>query len=196
MSQTINHRKVQFPVNKIFPTRWSPRALSGESITKEELFTLFEAARWAPSSRNEQPWRFVYARRDTDAWGKLFNLLGEFNQSWTKNAAALIVVVSKNNFDHNNKLSRTHSFDTGAAWQNLALQASLMGLVAHGMEGFEYDKAKKELHIPDDYTVEAMVAVGKPGKKDDLPAALQEREQPSDRKPVPSFIFEGTFTEK
>lgn len=196
MSQTINHRQVQFPVNKIFSERWSPRALSGESITKEELFTLFEAARWAPSSRNEQPWRFVYARRDTVAWKKLFNLMGEFNQSWTHQAAALIVVVSKNNFDHNNKLSRTHSFDTGAAWQNLALQASLMGLVAHGMEGFDYDRAKKELQIPDDYTVEAMVAVGKPGKKENLPAALQEREQPSDRKPVSSFVFEGTFTEK
>ncbi len=196
MTPTTNHRKVQFPVNKIFPNRWSPRALSGESITQEELFTLFEAARWAPSSFNNQPWHFIYAQRNTNAWAKIFNLMGEFNQSWTHHAAALIVVVSKNNFDHNNQLSRTHSFDTGAAWQNLALQASLMGLVAHGMEGFDYDKAKKELHIPADYTVEAMVAVGKPGKKEDLPAALQEREQPSDRKPVPSFVFEGTFTEK
>ncbi len=122
--------------------------------------------------------------------------MGEFNQSWTINAAVLIVVVSKNNFDHNNKLSRTHSFDTGAAWQNLALQASLMGLVAHGMEGFDYEKAKNELHIPADYTVEAMAAIGKPGKKENLPAALQEREQPSDRKPIQSFIFEGTFIEK
>lgn len=196
MTQTINHRKVQFPVNKIFPTRWSPRALSGEPITPEELSTLFEAARWAPSSFNNQPWRFIYAQRNTEAWATIFNLVGEFNQSWTKNAAVLIVVVSKNNFDHNNKLSRTHSFDTGAAWQNLALQASLMGLVAHGMEGFDYDKAKKELHIPAGYTVEAMVAVGKPGKKENLPAALKEREQPSDRKPIQSFIFEGTFTEK
>lgn len=196
MSQTINTRKVQFPVNEIFPNRWSPRAMSGESIREDELFTLFEAARWAPSSFNNQPWRFIYAKRNTDSWTTIFDLMGEFNQSWTKEAAALMVVVSKNNFDHNGKLSKTHSFDTGAAWQNLALQASLMGLVAHGMEGFDYEKAKRELHIPDDYTVEAMIAIGKPGKKENLPAALQEREQPSDRKPVSSFIFEGTFTGK
>lgn len=196
MSQTINTRKVQFPVNEIFPNRWSPRAMSGESISDNELFTLFEAARWTPSSFNNQPWRFIYAKRNTDSWTPIFDLMGEFNQSWTQHAAVLLVVVSKNNFEHNHKLSRTHSFDTGAAWQSLALQASLMGLVAHGMEGFDYEKAQKDLHIPADHTVEAMVAIGRPGKKENLPAALQEREQPSDRKPVSSFIFEGTFTGK
>ncbi len=192
MTQIINQRNVEFPVNSLFPNRWSPRALSGEPITDDELFTLFEAARWAPSSFNNQPWRFIYAHRHSNAWPKLFGLMGEFNRSWTNNAATLVVVVSKNNFD-NGKVSRTHSFDTGAAWQSLAIQASLMGLIAHGMEGFDYENAKSELRIPDDYTVEAMVAIGKPGKKEDLPAALQQREQPSDRKPIQSFIFEGTF---
>lgn len=196
MTHTINQRNVEFQVDPIFPNRWSPRAMSGETITDNELFTLFEAARWAPSSFNNQPWRFIYAKRDSSSWNVLFNLMGEFNQSWTKNAAVLIVVVSKNNFHHNEKPSRTHSFDTGAAWQNLALQTSLMGLVAHGMEGFDYDKAKSELHIPNDYTVEAMVAIGKLGKKEDLPAALQEREQPSDRKPIQEFVFEGRFQQK
>ncbi|HIG92691.1 MAG: nitroreductase [archaeon GW2011_AR9] len=189
----INQRKVDYPVDKLFPNRWSPRALSGEPITDEELFTLFEAARWAPSSYNNQPWRFIYAKRDTPSWEKLFSLLGEFNQSWVRNAAVLLVIVSKKTFDHNGSPSKTHSFDTGAAWENLALQASLMGLAAHGMEGFDYDRAKKELHIPDGYQVEAMAAMGKLGKKEDLPAALQEREQPSDRKPIESFIHEGTF---
>lgn len=193
MNSLINQRKVEFSVNPLFPNRWSPRAMSGELISDEELFTLFEAARWAPSSFNNQPWRFVYAQRNSKDWATLFDFMGEFNQSWTYNAAVLIVIVSKNNFDHNGKLCRTHSFDTGAAWQSLALQASLMGLVAHGMEGFDYERAKNELHIPDDHTVEAMVAIGKPGRKEDLPAALQEKEQPSDRKKIESFIFEGTF---
>ncbi len=192
----INHRNVTYPVDKIFPNRWSPRAMSGEAITNEELFTLLEAARWAPSSYNNQPWRFIYAKRDTAAWPTLFGLMGEFNQGWTKDAAVLLVVLSKTTFDHNGQPAITHSFDTGAAWENLALQASLMGLVAHGMQGFDYDRAKSELHIPDDYQVEAMVAIGRPGKKEDLPAALQERETPSDRKPITDFAFEGIFKGK
>ena len=196
MTKIINQRKVEFQVNSIFPTRWSPRALSGEPITDEELFTLFEAARWAPSSRNNQPWRFIYAKQDTPAWEKLFTLLGDFNKEWTRNAAVLLVIISRKTFEYDGKISRTHSFDTGAAWENLALQASLMGLIAHGMEGFDYDTAKKELHIPDDYQVEAMVAIGKPGKKENLSAALQEREQPSERKPIQAFVFEGMFNEK
>ena len=191
----INQRKVDYPVHEFFPHRWSLRALSGEPITDEELFTLFEAARWAPSSFNNQPWRFIYAKQDTPSWEKLFTLLGDFNKEWTKNAAVLLVIISKKTFDYNGEFSRTHSFDTGAAWENLALQASLMGLVAHGMEGFDYERAKTELHIPDDHQVEAMVAIGKPGKKEDLPPTLQERESPSERKPIQSFISEGTFTE-
>ncbi|HLC71456.1 MAG TPA: nitroreductase family protein [Candidatus Nanoarchaeia archaeon] len=194
MNFIINQREVEFPVHPLFPNRWSPRSMSGESISDNDLFTLCEAARWAPSSFNNQPWRFIYAHRHSNAWPPLFGLMGEFNRSWTHSAAVLVIIVSKNNFDHNGKPCRTHSFDTGAAWQNLALQASLMGLVAHGMEGFDYERAKSELHIPDDHTVEAMVAIGKPGKKEDLPVALQEKEQPSDRKPIKSFIFEGTFS--
>ena len=129
----INQRSVQYPVNTIFPSRWSPRALSGESITEEELFTLFEAARWAPSSRNNQPWRFIYAKRDTAAWPKLFNLMGEFNQEWTKNAAVLLVIISKKTFDYDVKFSRTQSFETGPAWENLALPASPIGTIARAL---------------------------------------------------------------
>lgn len=186
-------RNLQYKVNKIFPKRWSPRAMSGEEITNEELMSLFEAARWAPSSYNNQPWRFIYTKRNTEHWKKLFNLMIEFNQQWTKNAAVLIVVVSKKTFDHNNQPSITHSFDTGAAWENLALQGSILGLVVHGMQGFDYHKAKYDLKIPDDYQVEAMIAVGKKGKKKDLPKELREREFPSDRKTVHEFAFEGTF---
>jgi nitroreductase len=155
--------------------------------------TLFEAARWAPSSYNNQPWHFIYATKDSAEWKTFFNLLIEFNQSWCKNAAALVVIVSKNAFAYNNKPSRTHSFDTGAAWENLCIQATHMKLVAHGMEGFDYDKAKQNLNIPDDYTVEAMCAIGKPGKKEDLPADLQKREELSDRKPSTEFVYSGKF---
>lgn len=186
-------RKQEYRVLPLILGRWSPRAMSGEEISDEDLMSLFEAARWAPSSYNNQPWRFIYARKNTPYWDRLFNLLVEFNQSWCKNAAALIVVISGKNFEFNNSPSVTHSFDAGAAWENLALQASSMGLVAHAMQGFDYQKAKEELEIPDDYAVEAMIAIGKMGKKESLPKELQEREIPSDRKPLKDIIMEGRF---
>lgn len=194
--KTINGRKIEYEVNKIFPSRWSPRAMSGEKITLDQMMSLFEAARWAPSSYNNQPWIFVYAFRETEHWKKLFDLLVDFNKMWVKNAAALILVVSKKTFYHNNQPSPSHSFDTGAATQNLALQGSLMGLVVHTIGGFDYEKARKEFGISEDYQIEAMVAVGKPGKKEDLPLELQERETPSGRKKVSEFAFEGKFIEK
>ncbi len=186
-------RTPQYPVQSIIVNRWSGRAMSGEPITDQQLFSLFEAARWAPSSYNNQSWRFIYAKRDTPSWKILFNLLVPFNQDWAKNASALIVAFSKTTFDHNGKPARTHAFDAGAAWENLALQGVSMDLVVHGMEGFDYDKAKTDLKIPDGYEVHAMIAVGKPGRKEDLPQGLQERETLSDRKPISQFIFEGEF---
>lgn len=194
-SEQNQTRKSEHAVDDIFLDRWSPRALSGEEVGDEELMKLFEAAKWAPSSYNNQPWRFVYARRDTPHWETLFGLLGEGNRAWCKNAAVLMVIASKTTFDRSGKPSRTHSFDAGAAWENLALQASTAGLVAHGMEGFDYDRARKELEIPDDYEVEAMVAIGRPGRKEDLPEALREREFPSARKSVSEIAFEGRFPE-
>lgn len=187
-------KKPEYPINSLILNRWSARAMSGESITKEELMTLFEAARWAPSSYNNQSWRFIYAMRETSEWNLLFNLLIEFNQNWCKNAAVLVVIISKNTFDYNNKNSRTHSFDTGSAWENLALQATDMNLVSHGIEGFDYDRTKSELNIPDDFTVEAMCAIGKPGKKEFLSEDLQKRENPSPRKPITELIFNGKFS--
>ncbi len=162
-------------------------------MAREELMGLFEAARWAPSSFNNQPWRFLYARRNSPEWQTFFDLLGQGNKSWAKNAAALIVIISKTTFDRNGKPSRTHSFDAGAAWGNLALQASIKGLVAHGMQGFDYDKARQALGIPDDYQVEAMAAVGRPGRREDLPEEKQVGEKPSGRKPLSEIVIEGGF---
>lgn len=191
----MKKRKTDFAIDPLILQRWSPRAMSGQPITNEELMTLFEAARWAPSSYNSQPWRFIYALRDTPAWKTFFSLLIPFNQSWTQRAAALVVIVSRKTFERGGKPSPTHSFDTGAAWENLALQAQRMQLVAHGMSGFDWERARKELLIPDDYAVEAMCAIGRKGKIEDLPQDLRSREEPSERKPLNELIFEGNFRE-
>lgn len=184
-------RKANHKILDLILKRHSPRAMSGESISHDELMQLFEAARWAPSSYNNQPWRFIYAHRDTPAWNKLFDLMVPFNQSWTKNAAVLLLVASAKSFGYNGTLSRTHSFDTGAAVENMALQAASMGLVFHGMEGFDYDRARTALNIPNDFDIEALFAIGCPGNREKLSKELQEREVLSDRKPVETFIFEG-----
>ena len=187
------NRKPEYDINPLILSRWSPYSMTGEEISDKELMSLFEAARWAPSSFNGQPWRFIYAKRDTKDWDRLFNLLVEGNQGWAKNAAALVVIISRKNFERNNKPSKTHTFDTGSAWENMALEASSRGLAIHGMEGFDYDKAKTDLGIPDDYEVCAMVAIGKKGKKEDLPEGMQQREVPSGRKPLKEIVMEGQF---
>lgn len=186
-------RKADHPVDAIFVDRWSPRAMTGEEIPEQDLMTIFEAARWAPSSYNNQPWRILFARRDSDHWPVFFDLLVPTNKVWAKNAAVLLLIVSKTTFDHNGKPSITHSFDTGAAWANLALQGFLKGYVVHGMQGFDYDRARTVLHIPDDFRIEAMIAIGKPGEKDSLTEELQAREQPNDRKRLAQIVCEGTF---
>lgn len=186
-------RRSTYPIQSVILHRWSPRAFSGEAISDEDVMALFEAARWAPSSNNNQPWRFIYAKRETAHWDRLFGLLVDFNKSWTHQAAVLVVVLSKKIFDYNGQASRTHSFDTGAAWENLALEASARDLIAHGMEGFDYDRARIELGVPDEYEVEMMIAVGKPGKKEELSADLQEREIPSDRRLLQEIVMEGQF---
>ena len=188
-------RQSQYDINPLLLHRWSPRAMSGEEISDAELMRLFEAARWAPSSYNGQPWRFIYAKRNSEAWDKLFSLMVDFNKSWAKNAAALVVIISRKNFEHDDTPSVTHQFDAGAAWENLALQGETQGLVTHGMQGFDYDKARRDLSIPDTFDVMAMVAIGKPAPKEILPTEVQQREQASDRKPLAEIIMEGKFKE-
>jgi nitroreductase len=185
--------QAQNPVDELFLDRWSPRAMSGEGVTDEELSTLFEAARWAPSSYNNQPWRILYARRDTAHWETFFDLLVEGNRNWAKDAAALLLFVSKETFDFNGKPYPTHSFDTGAAWENLALQATMLGLATHGMQGFDYERARTELNIPEGFRVEAMIAVGRPGDPAQLPEPLRAREAPSGRKALSEITCEGAF---
>jgi len=116
-----------------------------------------------------------------------------FNQSWAKDAAVIVVIISRKLFEYNDKPLRTHSFDTGSAWMNLALQGSMNDLVVHAIEGFDYDQTAKLLKLPDDFHIECMVVIGKPGKKENLPAELQEREEPSDRRPIEEIVFKGEF---
>ena len=196
MSQT-NPRVADHPIDPQFLNRWSPRAYTGADISEETVLTFLEAARWAPSSYNSQPWRFVYARRGTPQWDGLLGLLNEFNRGWAEKASVLIIVLSKTTFTPPGANApvpaTTHSFDTGSAWAYLALQASLSGWHAHGMAGFDKDRARTELGVPADFSVEAAVAVGKLGDKSILPEGMQARELPSPREPLSKLAFEGKF---
>jgi nitroreductase len=192
-TQTETRRQPTYKINPLILNRWSARSMTGEELDEDTIMSLFEAARWAPSSYNNQPWRFIYAKRNTLHWNKLFNLLAEPNKIWTKNAALLVVVISRKNFEHNEKYSITHQYDAGAACENLALEGSSIGLAVHGMQGFDYEKARNDLEIPDNFDVMAMIAIGKQGPKENLPPQLQEKEYPNDRKPLAEIVMEGQF---
>ncbi|KFE55241.1 nitroreductase family protein [Pseudomonas syringae] len=195
---STNPRIADYPIDPLFTERWSPRAFSGEIIPEETLLSFFEAARWAPSAYNSQPWRFLYARRDTPSWERYLGLLNEFNRSWAQHASALVIVISKTTFTAPGASEESpalwHTFDTGSAWGYLALQASMSGWHTHGMAGFDQDLARKELNVPEGYSLHAAVAVGKLGDKSTLPEYLQGREAPSPRQTVAQIAAEGDFS--
>lgn len=193
LPQASDHRKADHPVESIFVNRWSPRAMSGEPITDGELNSLFEAARWAPSSYNEQPWRMLYAKRGSQHWPKFVDFLVETNRVWADKAAALVVFTASKVFSRNSKPNPVHVFDCGSAWENFALQGSKMGLVVHGMAGFDADKVKTGCKVPDDYSIIAMAAVGRPGDPNSLPENLRQIEVPSPRKSIKEIALEGGF---
>ncbi len=191
------NRHTDLPIHQVFLDRWSPRAFTGEEIPETELMTLFEAARWAPSSYNAQPWRFLYARKGTPHFDKFLSLLIEFNQSWAKNASVLVILVSKSTMLPPGKDKPvpyySHSMDAGAAWENLALQATISGWHTHGMAGFDMQRAFAELNVPEGYRVEQAFAIGRIGDKSMLPEAMAAREAPSDRLPLSDIVMEGGF---
>ncbi|WP_395752370.1 nitroreductase family protein [Prosthecobacter sp.] len=193
LPDAAQNRKVDHAIEPLIYRRWSPRALSGEGISEEEMLTLFEAARWAPSTYNEQEWHFLYARRDTPQWPAFFGLLMKDNQTWCENAAMLVVILAHKVFAKNGKPNPVHLFDCGSAFENLALQGAAMGLVVHGMAGFDFERARSELRVPDDHDIAAMFAVGRPGDPEELPEKLRQMEVPSDRRPVHESIQEGAF---
>jgi nitroreductase len=185
------NRQTDTDLDRLFLDRWSPRAFDGSSLDEAQLRTLFDAARWATSAYNAQPWRLLYAVRGDANWDRFLKLLVPFNQSWAKDASVLIFFVSETTMGEHP--SHTHSFDTGSAWTNLALQAHLMGLHAHGMSGVDFDAAKTELGVPDNFRIEAAAVVGRHGDPANLPEGLAEREVPSDRKPIEEIAFAGNF---
>lgn len=194
---TVGNRTADHPIDPAFLERWSPRAFTGEAIPEAELMTIFEAARWAPSSYNSQPWRYVYGRRDTPAWAAVFGLLNEFNQSWAKDAAAVVLLASSRMMLPPGKdepvPSYSHSLDAGSGWGYAALQAQKLGWYSHGMVGFDTENAAKALGFPEGYRVEMMFAIGRLGDKSTLPDYLQGREMPSPRKPLSEIVFEGRY---
>jgi nitroreductase len=189
-------RKPDHPIDPLFFERWSPRAFTDEAIPDEVLASCFEAARWAPSSMNAQPWRFIYSKRGSASWPTLLGLLNDFNRSWAQHAAALMVVAAKQTVTYNGQElpSPTHAFDAGAAWMQFALEATTLGWHTHGMVGLDRDKARVELAIPGGYSIIAAIAVGRMGDKALLPPALQDREVVSTRVPISQFAFEGRFS--
>lgn len=180
----------------LFLDRWSPRAFTGEAMPQATLLSLFEAARWAPSAANGQPWRFVYGHRGTEAFQTIYNTLDEGNRRWADKASVLVVIISQTHrktADGEMRAAYTHAFDTGAAWGYLALEATRAGYHAHGMGGIDREKAMQVLGVPEGFRVEAGLAIGKIAPKETLPKDLMKREVPSTRKPVEEFISEGKF---
>lgn len=190
-------RAVSRPVEPLFLDRWSPRAFDASSMPQADVDTLFDAARWAPSAFNYQPWRFLYAHRDNADWARFLGLLLPFNQSWVQQASVLTFILSDSLSSapgsQETKPSHSHSFDAGAAWALLALQATRMGYHSHAMTGVDFDAARRELSVPERFRIEAAVAIGRMGDKEKLPEALQAREVPSGRNPIETFAFAGNF---
>ncbi len=193
----INNRVADYDIAPVFIERWSPRAFTAESIDDKVLLGLFEAARWAPSANNSQPWRFIYAKNGSEHWSKILGLANENNQRWAAKAGVIVALVSKTTHVRNGETSptplRNHSLDAGAAWTNLALQAVHSGLATHAIGGFDREKARDILNIPQGFHVEILIAIGKQAAKNTLPEDIQAREHPTPRKPLMYFVAEGDF---
>lgn len=178
-------------LDPMFLERWSPRAFLPDSLTEEEVVTLFEAARWSPSCRNEQPWRFVYARSAEDR-ARFLTALVEANRIWAAHAPLLVLAFASNRFSHNGHPNPWGSFDTGAAWMALALQAGRLGLRCHAMGGFDATLAYEVAGVdPEHFTALCAIAIGRQGPPSQLPEELREREQPSGRKGLEEIAREG-----
>ncbi|WEG12355.1 nitroreductase family protein [Pullulanibacillus sp. KACC 23026] len=184
-TQTNPYRHAEHDIDPVYLNRWSPRSFLDKEVPDEVLMRIFEAARWAPSAINLQPWRFIIARTEEDR-KKFYSFINERNVMWCEKAPVLALLIS-------DKEDPKHAFDTGTAWGYLSLQAAREGLVTHAMGGFDGDKARDVLNIPDNFDCQVVIAIGYQGEKEALPEGLKEREQPSDRRPLNETLFEGTF---
>lgn len=190
-------RQSAYAVDPLFIERWSPRAFTGESIDEPQLFTAFEAAHWAPSANNYQPWRFVYARRESARFDAFVGLLTARNREWAHKASAIVYFISDKIVETPEKQgpSHSHAFDTGAAWSNFAHQLHLLGYATRAMGGFDRDAAPEVLNVSDRFHIHVAVAVGRPDHPDTLPESFRDREVPNARRPLQAFVFEDQFAE-
>lgn len=170
--------------------RWSPRSFADRDVSAHDLRTIFEAARWAPSSYNEQPWRFFAGHRNSETYGKILDALVPFNHDWAKSAPVLILGVARTRFSHNDSPNNYAAHDLGAAMALMALQATALGLSAHQMAGFDWVKAREAFEIPEAYTMGSVMALGYQGELADLDDKFQAQEQsPRSRKPLSEIVF-------
>lgn len=194
-SPLANSRTPEVDIDPMFTDRWSPRSFAPEPLSGEELQSLFEAARWAPSCYNEQPWLFIYAVSEGDRQ-RFATALLEQNRLWASRAPVLLFVVARLEFARNGKANRHAIFDAGAAWMSLALQARKRGLYAHAMAGFSVERAHEVLAVPrQGYQIMAAVAIGRRDDPALLPAEVAANETPNGRRPLIDVAFPGRFPE-
>jgi nitroreductase len=187
----LKHAPAVEGVLPLFHQRWSPRSFADREVSPMLLRKAFEAARWAASSYNEQPWRFFLGRRGDETYRKIYESLGEFNQKWARNAPVLILGVAKTKFSHNGVDNRVALFDLGAASSYLTLEAAALGLAAHQMAGFDPEKARKLFGIPAEYAMGSVIALGyqgEPGALEDE-GLIQQETAARTRKPLAEIVF-------
>lgn len=176
----------------VFLERWSPRAFADRDVSSTDLKIIFEAGRWAPSSYNEQPWRFFVGHRNSETYKKILEALVPFNQDWAKSAPVLILGVTKTRFSHNDSPNNYAAHDLGAAMALMAVQATALELAAHQMAGFDWVKARESFAIPETYAMGSVMALGYHGELTDLPEKFQAQEQaPRSRKPLNEIVWAG-----
>lgn len=181
-------REFNYDIMQEIKERWSPRAFDEQKIDSDDIMAILEAARYAPSCFNEQPWRFFVGDNE-EKLNKLRNILTLSNQEWANHAPVLILIASKKTFERNKKNNRWNQFDAGTAWGFMSLEAQKRGLITHAMGGFSREKAYEELNISHEYDLLAVVAVGKYGNKNSLSKELQEREHPDIRKSIEELLL-------
>jgi len=190
-NEVAQYRQPEQAVDPAFLNRWSPRAFKSDPVSSELLMSVLEAAKWAPSANNEQPWRYIVARTP-EALAKFYTFINPGNLDWCAKAPVLLLAIS-NKMSSRGTNNRAHAFDAGTAWGYLALEASRQGLVTHAMGGFQPDLARETLGIPEEYELHAVIAIGYRGDKSMLNEQQQEREVPSSRRPLHASLFEGEF---
>ncbi len=184
-----------YPIEPLLAQRWSPRAFADRPVAPAQLLSLLEAARWAASCTNQQPWYFLIATKDTpDEYARLLSCLRETNQAWASHAPVLMVSVTKLTFDSNNQPNRYAFHDVGLAVANLCIQATALGLFVHQMAGFYPDKVRELYGVPDGFEPVGGIVLGYPGDPAALPEELRQRElAPRTRKTLDTFVFQGEW---